>query len=738
MTELSEDSEGTSVQHSPDGSRFAATISRGDMTTNERVFTLLIFDAGKVLRHSAPQTLAVIRTRTNSPGISEVRWQTDSTLTFIGVEQRGPAQVYAADLQTMSVRRLTAHPENVVAYNAGADLTRILYRAEAEDRVANDEARQRGFTVRDGLDLDSILAGHFDPAYLKYANTTGQFGIQATFILDTQTHRVSRVRFPTDILDVDPDGFLPSTGPISPDGRFAIVKRLVKPAEKWHWRPKGYNPSGLTEAPAFLRVDLLTGESTLLIDAPAPRSRSSWIWSPDGHSLLLVNAFQLDGDVPKSQPLALELDTLSGRLSTIETPSLNAAIAESVVGEAQLCARALNWTKRNEIILAARRHCGDAVHKIILRKAASGWRETPARFLQRHDVAISITIDQGLNTPPNLKATDLQTGKSAIFTDFNPTFRQRTLATVGVLDWTSADGVTRHANVFIPPDCRRGARLPLVIQTHGYTRDKFFINGFPSGSGYSAQVLANRGIVVLQLDDAHEEPERQNSPEDLASSVRNYESAIDLLDERGLIDRDRVGLQGHSATSIPIVYAIAHPKPRYRYRAALRTGAADFGYVNYIFMNHAARYVLTTALKGRPIGEGASEFAKNALPWHLEDVATPLMTQVTDADHYSQYVPAVWEMHQALQMLHKPSELIVFPDGSHDLVKPWERLTSQQAAVDWFQFWLQEYEDPSGEKSEQYARWRELRKLQCENSTRLQDNCGIHTQLRGTATNPNQ
>ena len=43
------------------------------------------------------------------------------------------------------------------------------------------------------------------------------------------------------------------------------------------------------------------------------------------------------------------------------------------------------------------------------------------------------------------------------------------------------------------------------------------------------------------------------------------------------------------------------------------------------------------------------------------------------------------------------------------LVKPWERLTSQQGVVDWWRFWLQGYEDPDPAKADQYARWHTLR-----------------------------
>jgi hypothetical protein len=37
---------------------------------------------------------------------------------------------------------------------------------------------------------------------------------------------------------------------------------------------------------------------------------------------------------------------------------------------------------------------------------------------------------------------------------------------------------------------------------------------------------------------------------------------------------------------------------------------------------------------------------------------------------------------------------------------------SQDGNVDWFRFWLQDYEDQNPAKQEQYRRWRALRELQ--------------------------
>jgi hypothetical protein len=71
-----------------------------------------------------------------------------------------------------------------------------------------------------------------------------------------------------------------------------------------------------------------------------------------------------------------------------------------------------------------------------------------------------------------------------------------------------------------------------------------------------------------------------------------------------------------------------------------------------------------------------------------------------------------WEWFAGLTRLGRPVELIYMPFADHILVRPREQMISQQGNVDWFCFWLKGEEDPYPAKAEQYARWRELRKLQ--------------------------
>src|SRR6266699_3419794 len=78
-------------------------------------------------------------------------------------------------------------------------------------------------------------------------------------------------------------------------------------------------------------------------------------------------------------------------------------------------------------------------------------------------------------------------------------------------------------------------------------------------------------------------------------------------------------------------------------------------------------------------------------------------------------LPDFLEPYSGLRYLHKPVDLIMLNTDEHILTNPAVRMASQGGSVDWFRFWLQDYEDPGPAKAEQYKRWRQLRMMKEEN-----------------------
>jgi hypothetical protein len=93
-----------------------------------------------------------------------------------------------------------------------------------------------------------------------------------------------------------------------------------------------------------------------------------------------------------------------------------------------------------------------------------------------------------------------------------------------------------------------------------------------------------------------------------------------------------------------------------------------------------------------------------ALDLNAKRITTPLLINASDFEAN----PAIGAA-QALWRAGKAAELYLYPDEFHvkwhpaHLKRIWER------NLDWFRFWLQDYEDPAADKIEQYARWRKLK-----------------------------
>src|ERR1051325_8397211 len=178
------------------------------------------------------------------------------------------------------------------------------------------------------------------------------------------------------------------------------------------------------------------------------------------------------------------------------------------------------------------------------------------------------------------------------------------------------------------------------------------------------------------------------------------EGAIDALDQRGLIDRTKVGLQGFSRTCYTGLYFLTHSS--YSIAAADLSDGVDYSYVQYIVYGGGTSAERING--GSPWGSSHVQWLERAPGFRLDRVTTPL--RLTAIGPHS--VLQEWEPYAGLLAQGKPAELVYIPDGSHILVKPWERMTSQQGVVDWWRFWLQGYEDPDPAKAEQYGRWRKL------------------------------
>src|SRR6185437_4369920 len=293
----------------------------------------------------------------------------------------------------------------------------------------------------------------------------------------------------------------------------------------------------------------------------------------------------------------------------------------------------------------------------------------------------------------------------SIIWDPNPELQKLDLGRASLHHWSDRTGHMWSGILVLPPGYKKGVRYPLVIQTHGYDPNAFFVDGeYTTGSG--GRALAAKGIVVLQMEQPP--PTTMQTSENGPVALRGFESAIDDLSSAGIIDPDRVGVIGFSFTCYHVLYALTH-NPELFAAASITDGnyLSDFQYVLSADSDHSDQELNQHTYGTLPYWKGILPWIKDAPAFNLDRVTTPLLISAFE----NTSLLLEWEPYAGLRRLGKPVALRWLPtqDSPHVLVQPKHRYASEGSAVDWYSFWLKGEEDSDPNKTQEYERWRRLR-----------------------------
>lgn len=683
---------------SPDGHLHAVVVQRGDVIHNTNIFSLLLFPTRALFAAPRPDTLLVLVSSSNRPAISHVKWLNDNgTIALLGERVGELPQVYLFDLRTRHLRPRTHEPTEIINYDITPSGDVLVYTAKpVVDTSSYAAMRAHGFALRPAQFAGDVLMGQWADAASEWWSTTPA----NLFVQRSNAPAAVRTELPVEVYrSCDPNSLA-----VAPSGRLMLMRCTRGHApEAW----ARYTEPTLSRLlarhyvpPEFAVFDLERGSLEPLVDAPAIDATAKW--SPVQECVILANAFlPPDGmDAAESQADVLsrgiaEIDARTHRITTIaHADSLDIIAWDGTTNTIDL---ALGIGGRRAALGAPQVH---------YQKTARGWipvkgRQTASRPL--------LVVEEGLNLPPHLVALHGAGERGAVVFDPNPQLAGLRLGRERIVRWHTRAGQEWVAGLYLPPDFIPGHRYPLVVQTHGFDSTAFAPDGmYPTAN--AAQPMAAAGILVLQLGRLNgvTPPSLQEGPFEMEA----IEGAIDYLGALGLIDRSRVGLIGFSRTCYHVLYTLTHS--RYPIAAAAVTDGVDFSYLQYMVFQNArvgAGWTFdeyTDVNGGPPFGEKLDTWRARAPGFNLDRVRAPVRLEAIERWSVLQE----WEAYAGLLLQGKPAELFVIPEGTHLLVKPWERLASSQGNADWFRFWLKGEEDPDPAKAEQYVRWRRLRSLQ--------------------------
>lgn len=520
---------------------------------------------------------------------------------------------------------------------------------------------------------------------------------------------------------------------VSPDGKSLLLNYVdTSDGMPAAWKANSYvrmlKDGGFSGVLPTLLVDLISGSSSLAIESP-------WIsntpfWSADSRSFVLSAISPIGSKWEEDDRENHRLGGEAAHLFSVDR--VDGTVHLVTLRTADSSKPPLCWKRDGSLILHTD---ADTIGEFLLRNGSwiqrSSFRVALQDFYRFSELASDgdtvVGDHQNAMTPPEVFRFNRTTGKVVLIARLNPQFDFLSLAPIQEIGWTTSTGYGVRGFLFLPPQYIKGMRYPLVIQTKP-DQGQFVCdtgpNHYPS---FAPQPIANAGMMYLARTipaSWNQKDEQDHYPKGYPGGIAEaafqtdlWDSAVKALDERGLIDPDRVGIIGFSRSGWYTEFALTHSSVRYR--AATLTDNVQYSLSEY-WMLHSAGILhgWDTMYAGPPYGESLKNWLAFSISFNLDRIHAPILMEemgygvpFDNPKAPPLSLAAKWELFTGLNRLGKPVELYYYPNEVHQPDHPKARLATLQRNLDWYRFWLQDYERPQPSDTGQYIRWRHLREL---------------------------
>jgi dipeptidyl aminopeptidase/acylaminoacyl peptidase len=514
---------------------------------------------------------------------------------------------------------------------------------------------------------------------------------------------------------------------ISPTGEYLTFNfRPERVPESWKtnlvyaWLSKGGIP-----VDALAVYNLQSGEIRIGFDGPDAGFEQPAIWSGDGRLFTVVSLAPVGSSLEQEDrnagfTRAEDMESYTHLFAVDPRTGRSSVVLKSLAAWSQN--PTLFWKRSNSPILV-RTGKGEFGWMV---SGPHGWQQqkafspidtfglkpsaTSSGLTVASDGKVVVGTAESTMTPPEIVKYDIRLRRSAVLSKLNPEYAHIRLGQVQPIEWKSSMGADCSGYLILPSDYVPEKRYPLVIMAKGWTDG--FLSDTRFQTAFPPQPLADAGFVVLLANmptGGSESKERPSAANEGYNWISMIEGGVALLDQRKLIDKANVGIIGFSRTSWNVDFMITHSD--FRFAAASSADSGLYNYGTYWYDNSKeAMDADEQAMGGPPYGQTFGDWMQYSPAFNAQRARVPLLMEYCGYGVLPAPVSAL-EFFVALNRQRKPVELYFYPKGDHILDTPWERRASLQRNVDWFRFWMQNYERPHPEDPYQYVRWKTLRKL---------------------------
>ena len=264
--------------------------------------------------------------------------------------------------------------------------------------------------------------------------------------------------------------------------------------------------------------------------------------------------------------------------------------------------------------------------------------------------------------------------------------------------YPSFDGKKIEAWIQKPPDFDPKKKYPLILNIHG---------GPHAAYGYifdhEFQWMAAKGYVVLYPNPRGSTTYGQEFGNIIqyhypGDDYKDLMAGVDELIKRGYIDEKKLGVTGGSGGGLLTNWTIGQTT---RFAAAV----SQRDIASWSDWWYTADFTLfqPTWFKAPPFEDPEDYKARSPITY-INNVKTPLMLILGEADWRTPTYAGGEEMFRALKYRKIPTVMVRFPNETHELSRsgqPWHRIERLQHIVGWFDHWLKGVPKPEYEVAPQ-------------------------------------
>jgi dipeptidyl aminopeptidase/acylaminoacyl peptidase len=300
-------------------------------------------------------------------------------------------------------------------------------------------------------------------------------------------------------------------------------------------------------------------------------------------------------------------------------------------------------------------------------KATRRWRsEAPT-----YESAVALLSDgqhvlsrrESLSEPPNYHLRDLAAGTSRALTHVAHPYPELATVERELIQYKRADGLPLSGTLYTPPGYDGKTRLPVLMWAYpqefkgakaaGQVRDSPY--RFPRVSWGSPLFWLEHGYAILDSPAFPIVGEGKAQPNDtyVKQLVADATAAVDELVRRGVGDRDRMAIGGHSYGAFMTANLLAHSR---LFRAGIaRSGAYNRSLTPFGFQ-----------AEERNFWEATSTYVEMSPFMHVSTIEDPvLLIHGMEDNNQGTYPIQSERMFAALEGLGKTARLVRLPHEAH-------------------------------------------------------------------------